>query len=58
MTNLDNIRQMNSEELTEYLRYFNECGYCVYSGKCDYNSAKEEPCFEGVKKWLNLLRIL
>lgn len=49
MTNLDNIRKMNSEELAEILNG-SSCKTCIYKGKCQ--ASCEEYCTNGIKAWL------
>ena len=49
MTNLDNIRKMNSEELAEILSG-SCCKTCIYKGKCRCNGVYA--CKDGVKAWL------
>ena len=63
MTNLERIRNMNAEDMAEFLcetlADFTECGYCWGSGESDIHCAYEDndncigkSCEEGIKAWL------
>lgn len=48
MTNLERIKQMNAEELAEFLRHFVMCDYCTL----DCSNHKTD-CTIGFKVWLD-----
>ena len=52
MTNLEYLRQMNSEELTEFLYDLDCCEHCYYNGNKCINTEGNCNCIDGVKAWL------
>ena len=53
MRNIDKIRKMKPQDLSEFIMYLWDkgCEACVYDGKCD---EKQRSCIKGTKKWLKL----
>lgn len=49
-TNLQRIRQMNSEELAEFLQNTALDGVCSICDACD--SEEEIGCIKGIRNWL------
>lgn len=52
MTNYDMIKNMNINELAEYLEDVDICGMCVFYENNELAKCANESCSEGIKKWL------
>ena len=53
MTNFENLKKMNSQEMVNAIFGYsdvNPCGICEY---CDYEHCANNDCMDGARLWLN-----